>query len=62
MVSNDINYSELNCIQPLPIRDFQKNLDLIRWFLQHGVVAGGWIKSDFLRRSDTELLTPEQQS
>ena len=40
---------------PVQIRGYDANLALLRWFFQHSQVAGGWIKFDYLAKSDGEL-------
>jgi hypothetical protein len=37
------------------IRGYDANLALLRWFFQHSQVAGGWIKFDYLAKSDGEI-------
>jgi hypothetical protein len=40
---------------PGPIRGFEANHTIIRWVIHHSTIAGGWVNSNFLVRSDGEL-------
>ena len=40
---------------PGVIRGFETNLPLLRWFFAHATVQGGWVKLDYLAKSDQEL-------
>ena len=56
MALHNVRYSsDYHWVQPVPIRGFEANLALLRWFFQHGQVAGNWVKFDFLSKSDGEL-------
>ena len=42
-------------VPPGAIRSFDANLNLLKWFFTHSTVQGGWVKLDFLAKSDAEL-------
>ena len=46
---------DYNWTAPVPIRSFEVNVALMRWFFTHAQVGGGWVKLDFLSKSDAEL-------
>ena len=56
MALHNVRYSsDYHWVQPVPIRGFEANLALLRWFFQHSQVAGNWVKFDYLSKSDGEL-------
>ena len=56
MAAHNVRYSsDFHWTQPVPIRGFEANHALLRWFFQHSQVAGNWVKFDFLTKSDGEL-------
>ena len=56
MAAHNVRYSsDFHWTQPVPIRGFEANHALLRWFFQHSQVAGNWVKFDFLSKSDGEL-------
>ena len=56
MAAHSVRYSpEYNYSDPVEIRSFDKNLEILRWFFQHSLPGGGWITFDFLSKSDGEL-------
>ena len=55
-MAHSVRYSsEYAWAGPVQIRGFDANLALLRWFFQHSQVAGGWIKFDYLAKSDGEI-------
>ena len=56
MAAHNVRYSsDFHWTQPVPIRGFEANHALLRWFFQHSQVAGNWVKFDFLTKSDGEM-------
>ena len=46
---------DFSWVPPGAIRSFDTNLSLLKWFFTHATVQGGWVKLDFLGKSDAEL-------
>jgi hypothetical protein len=56
MALHSVRYSpEYIWTEPVEIRSFDKNLEILRWFFQHSQPGEGWIRFDFLSKSDGEL-------
>ena len=55
-MAHSVKYSkDYSWIAPVSIRHFETNLVIMRWFFQHATCDAGWIKFDFLSKSDGEL-------